>query len=122
MTDRNDPIAIQAALDAAIAVKTSSTSSATTATTTTTTTKAAALLGWEACGKSAKQEARDYFEMIVRSILPLTLASHSCSGLFVVSALRLRSHFADARFPICLWKTITNPNRPTGGGGQHRDF
>ena len=55
VTNRNDPKAIQAALDAANAAQDSSSS------------PTSALLGWEACGKSARQEARDYFEMIVRA-------------------------------------------------------
>ncbi|CDS01007.1 uncharacterized protein SPSC_05179 [Sporisorium scitamineum] len=54
ISNPNDPHAIQAALANANAAK--STSTSTSATT--------AALGYEACGKSAKQEARDYFEMI----------------------------------------------------------
>ncbi len=36
------------------------------------------LLGYEACGKSAKLEARDYFEMIVSAVLSLPLFCFSC--------------------------------------------
>lgn len=48
VSDANNTTAIQAALRSA-----------------TTASNPAALLGYEACGKSAKHEARDYFEMIV---------------------------------------------------------
>ncbi|GAC92452.1 hypothetical protein PHSY_000005 [Pseudozyma hubeiensis SY62] len=51
VTDRNDPQAVQSALRAANSAKTD-------------TSAANVRLGYEACGKSAKQEARDYFEMI----------------------------------------------------------
>lgn len=50
VTNPTDPKAIQSALTLAAAAKTSTNSTAS--------------LGYEACGKSAKQEARDYFEMI----------------------------------------------------------
>lgn len=50
VTDRNNPEAVQAALDEAKAAKSGSNSTI--------------RLGYEACGKSAKKEARDYFEMI----------------------------------------------------------
>ncbi|TKY89949.1 hypothetical protein EX895_001247 [Sporisorium graminicola] len=50
VTNPTDPKAIQSALTLATAAKTSTNSTAS--------------LGYEACGKSAKQEARDYFEMI----------------------------------------------------------
>ncbi|KAJ9473981.1 hypothetical protein PHBOTO_004071 [Pseudozyma hubeiensis] len=52
VTDRNNPQSVQSALSAAKSAKTN--------------TSAANVirLGYEACGKSAKQEARDYFEMI----------------------------------------------------------
>ncbi|KAF6767085.1 hypothetical protein PSEUBRA_002442 [Kalmanozyma brasiliensis GHG001] len=53
VSDLNDPKAIQAALDAA-----------STASTTDVAVEPKVLLGHEACGKSARQEARDYFEMI----------------------------------------------------------
>ncbi|CBQ68430.1 conserved hypothetical protein [Sporisorium reilianum SRZ2] len=50
LTNPNDPVAVQAALNLASSAAKSATSTA--------------ALGYEACGKSAKQEARDYFEMI----------------------------------------------------------
>ncbi|SNX85175.1 uncharacterized protein MEPE_03884 [Melanopsichium pennsylvanicum] len=60
VSSRDDPDAIQAALSTSIAAKTRIPKT----TNTTTVTSSTALLGYEACGKSAKQEARDYFEMI----------------------------------------------------------
>ncbi|GAC74135.1 hypothetical protein PANT_10d00032 [Moesziomyces antarcticus T-34] len=52
VADRADASAVRTAMDTANAARNATGSTA------------AALLGWEACGKSAKQEAKDYFEMI----------------------------------------------------------
>lgn len=52
VTNRNDPASVQAALRSASAASN------------TTTHPDGVQMGYEACGKSAKQEARDYFEMI----------------------------------------------------------
>lgn len=64
VADRADASAVRTAMDTANAARNATDSTA------------AALLGWEACGKSAKQEAKDYFEMIVSARTPGGLCMH----------------------------------------------
>ncbi|SPO28080.1 uncharacterized protein UTRI_04470_B [Ustilago trichophora] len=95
VTNRDDPKAIQAALDAANAAKTSPPSFS----------SPTALLGWEACGKSAKREARDYFEMI---------AVVASVAIFSIWAFIQRQKFLFNRQNQQLHSRVTGQRRSSG--------
>lgn len=93
--DKSDSGAVEKALAAASSA--SSTTRTTTITTSSSGQDGAVMLGYEACGKSAKLEARDYFEMIVSAtlsphfplptLLLLTALTIISDGIYVCSVL-----------------------------------